>query len=193
MKLCTNGKRNAYHWHFKKALSNFIRMKLLEEPETATIQVLCTKARHKLILRELCPVDDWSRDGFIEMNNDHSEKLLSVLTKMCENQNLLEDKMNALTEKVTTVQNGQNDNQNHYNNYKNNRGRGNYCGRNNNDRGVIEEDIIKTIMEMDDTEITTIEEITEAEVIGEETIEEISPITFLTIITEIVIRMMKLQ
>ena len=117
---------------FKKAMPNFIRLKLLEEPETATIQELCTKARQKLILRELCPVDDWSRDGFNEMSNDHSEKLLSVLTKMSENQNALEDKMNALTEKVTTVQNGQNDNQNHYNNYKNNRGRGNYRGRNNN-------------------------------------------------------------
>ena len=120
---------------FKKAMPNFIRLKLLEEPETATIQELCTKARQKLILRELCPVDDWSRDGFNEMSNDHSEKLLSVLTKMSENQNALEDKMNALTEKVTTVQNGQNDNQNHYNNYKNNRGRGNYRGRNNNNRG----------------------------------------------------------
>ena len=95
---------------FKKAMPNFIRLKLLEEPETATIQELCTKARQKLILRELCPVDDWSRDGFNEMSNDHSEKLLSVLTKMSENQNALEDKMNALTEKVTNVQNGQNDN-----------------------------------------------------------------------------------
>ena len=53
---------------FKKAMPNFIRLKLLEEPEDATIQELCTKARQKLILRELCPVDDWSRDGFNEMS-----------------------------------------------------------------------------------------------------------------------------
>ena len=59
---------------------------------------------------------------------------------------------------------------------------------------VIEEDIIKTIRVMDDREITTTEEITEAEVIGEETIEEITQtITFLTITTKIMIRMMKLQ
>ena len=43
---------------FKKAMPNFIRLKHLEEPEDATIQELCTKARQKLILRELCPVDD---------------------------------------------------------------------------------------------------------------------------------------
>ena len=120
---------------FKTAMPKFIRLKLLEEPETATIQELCNKARQKPILRELCPVDDWSRDGFKEISIDHSEKLLSVLTKMSENQNALEDKMNALTEKITNVQNGQNNNQNHYNIYRNNRGRGNYRGGNNNSRG----------------------------------------------------------
>ena len=52
---------------FKKALPKFFRLKLLEEPENATNQALCTKARQKLILRELCLVDDWSRDGFNEM------------------------------------------------------------------------------------------------------------------------------
>ena len=32
---------------FKKAMPNFIRLKLLEKPENATIQDLCTKARQK--------------------------------------------------------------------------------------------------------------------------------------------------
>ena len=54
---------------FKKTMPNFIRLKLLEEPEDATIQELCTKAKEKLILRELCLVDDWSRDGFNEMSS----------------------------------------------------------------------------------------------------------------------------
>ena len=43
---------------FKKGMPNFIRRKLLEQPENAIIQEFCTKARPKLILRELCPVDD---------------------------------------------------------------------------------------------------------------------------------------
>ena len=77
---------------FKKAMPNFIRFKLLEESENATNQDLCTKARQKLILRELCPVDDWSRDGFNEMNNDNTDKFLNVITKMSENQTSLESK-----------------------------------------------------------------------------------------------------
>ena len=37
----------------KKAMPIFIRLKLLEEPETATIQELCTKARQKHTKRAL--------------------------------------------------------------------------------------------------------------------------------------------
>ena len=60
---------------FKKARSICIRLKLLEEPKTAHIQKLCSKARQKLKSVELCPVDDWSRDGFNEMSSDSSDKL----------------------------------------------------------------------------------------------------------------------
>ena len=70
---------------FKKAMPNFIKLKLLEEPENATIEELCKKARQKLILGELCPVDDWSRDGLNEMSSVNSEKFLTVLTKLSEN------------------------------------------------------------------------------------------------------------
>ena len=58
---------------------------------------------------------------------------------------------------------------------------------------VIEEDINKTIRVMGDTEIITIEETIEAEVIGEDTKEEITPILTFSIITKRMIRMMKLQ
>ena len=121
---------------FKKAMPKFIRLKMLGDPETATSQDLCTKTRQKLkILRELFPVDDWSQDRFNEISDDHSAKLLGLLTKMSEYQNALKARMNALTEKVTNVQIGQKDNPNHYHNYHNNRGRGNYRGRNNKNRG----------------------------------------------------------
>ena len=89
---------------FNKAMPNFIRLKLLEEPEDATIQELCTKARQKLILRELCPVDGWSRDRLNEMSSENSEKFLTVLTKMSENQNSLENRIDALTQKLNSPQ-----------------------------------------------------------------------------------------
>ena len=117
---------------FKEAMPNFIRLKLLEEPEDATIQELCTKARQKLILRELCPVDDWSRDGFNEMSSENSEKFLSVLTKMSENQNSLENRIDALTQKLNSPQ------QNSSNTYKDNEQQtwqGNFRGRMYQNRG----------------------------------------------------------
>ena len=119
---------------FKKAMPNFTRLKLLEEPENATIQDLCTKARQKLILRELCPVDDWSRDGFNEMNNDNTDKFLNVITKMSENQTSLDEKLNALTEKYNTQQSPNNSGLIYQTSYQNQRGRGNYRGRYNNRR-----------------------------------------------------------
>ena len=117
---------------FKKAMPMFIRLKLLEEPEDATIQELCTKARQKLILRELCPVDDWSRDGFNEMSSEKSEKFLTVLTKMSENQNSIENRIDALTQKLNSPQ------QNSSNTYKDNEKqtwRGNFRGRTYQNRG----------------------------------------------------------
>ena len=117
---------------FKKAMPNFNRLKLLEEPENATIQDLCTKARQKLILRELSPVDDWSRDGFNEMNIDNTDKFLNVITRMSRNQTSLEKKLNALTEKFNTQQSPNNSGLNYQTNYQNQRGRGNYRGRYNN-------------------------------------------------------------
>ena len=60
---------------------NFIQLKFLE-PENATIQEVCPKTRPKMTLRELCPVDDRSRDGFNQMNTNNSERFQTVLTKM---------------------------------------------------------------------------------------------------------------
>ena len=117
---------------FKKAVKNFIRLKLLQEPENATIQDLWTKARQKLILNENCPVDDWSQDGFDEMNIEDTEKILNVIAKKSENQTSLETKLNALTEKFNTQQSRSNSGPNYQNNYQNQRSRYNYRGRYNN-------------------------------------------------------------
>ena len=116
---------------FKKAMPKFIRLKLLEEPETATIQELCTKARKNLILRELCPANDWSRDGFNEISTDESEKLLTVLTTLTEAQSSLEKRFNASTEKVSQPQ--QANARQHFNNHQN--WRRNSRGRFNQNRG----------------------------------------------------------
>ena len=101
---------------FKKAMLNFIRLKLSEETETATIRELFTKTRQKLILRELCPVDDWSRHGFNEISTDNLEKFLTVLTKSTETQTSLENRINALTENISQPQ--QANASQHFNNHQ---------------------------------------------------------------------------
>ena len=116
----------------KKTMENFIRLKLLEEPEDATIRELCTKARQKLIFEELCPVDGWSRDGFNEMSSENSEKFLTVLTKMSERQNSLENRIDDLTRKLNSPQ------QNSSNNFEDNEQqtwRGNFRGPTYQNRG----------------------------------------------------------
>ena len=99
------------------------------------IQDLCPKKRQKLILRELCPVNDWSRDGFNEMNNDNTYKFLNIIIKISENQTSLEPKLKSLAEKFNTQQSPSNSGPNYQYNYQNQRSRDKYRGKYNN-RGI---------------------------------------------------------
>ena len=50
-------------------LSDLNSWKNQKTPQSETLH----ENKSKSILRELCPVDDWSRYGFIEMNNANTE------------------------------------------------------------------------------------------------------------------------
>ena len=50
-------------------MSNFIKRKLLDQNEVATVQDLCTVAGRQLVFFEFCPSDDWTRDAFNEVNS----------------------------------------------------------------------------------------------------------------------------
>ena len=89
-----------------KEMLTFMRPKLLGEPETTTTKELCTKVEQKLILRDLFPLDDWSRDGFNEMSTDASENILVVLTKRIETQISPEERLNTFTEKISQPEQG---------------------------------------------------------------------------------------
>ena len=145
---------------YRKAMPFFIKVKLREEPENATIQDLGTKARQKLTLRKLCIVDDWLHDGFNEMNNDNTEKFLNVIPKISENQTSLETNLNALSEKFNTQQSPSNSGTNDQNIYQNQRGRGNYRGRYNNRgkniEGIFAGDITIAQIIVDRNQVTII-------------------------------------
>ena len=57
---------------FTNAVLNFIKTKLLDQNETATVQDQCTVAGRQLVFSELC--DDWTRDVFNEVSSIHVRK-----------------------------------------------------------------------------------------------------------------------
>ena len=67
-------------------MPNFIKRKLLDQNETATVQDLFTVARRQVVFFELCPSDDWSRDAFNEVSSSLSDNLVGALTKLTQQQ-----------------------------------------------------------------------------------------------------------
>ena len=74
---------------FTNPIPHFIKRKLLDQSEAATVQDLCTVARRQMVLFELCPSDDWTRDAFNEVSSTLSEKLVGALTKLTQQQDQL--------------------------------------------------------------------------------------------------------
>ena len=81
---------------FTNAIPHFIKRKLLDQSETATVQDLCTVARRQMVLFELCPSDDWTRDAFNEVSSTLSENLVGALTKLTQQQDQLKQQTNGL-------------------------------------------------------------------------------------------------
>ena len=85
---------------FIKNMPNWLRIKLMEKPENLTVQELCTIARRSLVLRQLCPVDDWSRGAFAELDENKTDQTSSALAKMTESQTKMENQLEALTKQL---------------------------------------------------------------------------------------------
>ena len=88
---------------FTNAMPNFIKRKLLDQNEAATVQDLCTVARRQMVFFELCPSDDWSRDAFNEVSSSLSENLLGALTKITKQQDELKQQQNELSNQISTL------------------------------------------------------------------------------------------
>ena len=134
-------------------MPNFIKRKLLDQNEAATVQDLCTVARRQMVFFELCPSDDWSRDAFNEVSSSLSENLVGALTKVAQQQDELKQQQTDLSNRISSLNVPQITNQNYprnnqqnyyrgnnrFNNQREFRGRGNFNnrgrGRFNNNRG----------------------------------------------------------
>ena len=130
---------------FKKGMPNYIRAKLLEKEDSKTsVQDLCTIARQQLMLRELCPVDEFSGINAIESEpNPQTDRLIAVMAEWSKQKSDLDSKVDELTKQLkeqnetfknqsdTSKNNSQQDsNQNYRGNNRRGNNRGGYRGRN---------------------------------------------------------------
>ena len=148
----TNERNRRIKEIFTNSMPNFIKRKLLDQNEAATVQDLCTVARRQMVFFELCPSDDWSRDAFNEVSTTLSENLVSALTKLTQQQDEIKQHQTEMSNRINTFscqnignQNYNNDNNqnrnsnyrgnNRYNNSRGYRGRGNFNRGNNRGKG----------------------------------------------------------
>ena len=89
---------------FIRAMPNWLRLKLFELPENATPQEACNAARKNLVLKDLCPTDEWSPGSVSEIQQRVTENLVNALTKMGQAQDSLETKISELTPKFDDSQ-----------------------------------------------------------------------------------------
>ena len=132
--------------YFKKCMPSWLRAKLLEQPETTTVEDLCLLARKQLTIHNLCKIDDYGEGVFSEMSSTISENLVTALSKLTQTQESMENKVNALTkqfeEQIQVREQQSSGSGSSYNNrgsrgrYRGNRGyRGRYNYRGKNYRG----------------------------------------------------------
>ena len=110
---------------FTNAMPNFIKKKLLDQNEAATVQDLCTVVRRQMVFFELCPSDDWSRDAFNEVSSSLSESLVGALTKLTQQEEELKQQQIGLSNRISLLKDIQTTNQNYTRNNQQQYYRGN--------------------------------------------------------------------
>ena len=67
---------------FIKNMPGWLREKLLEQPETTSVENLCLFAREQLSIHNLCKMEDSLMDAFSEMGPTVTDTLVKALTKL---------------------------------------------------------------------------------------------------------------
>ena len=89
---------------FIKAMPGWLRSKIMEQPPATPVEDLCTLARRQMTIRDMCRSDDYPEDGFNEINDTISENLINALSKINQNQDALESKLESLDNKINTAE-----------------------------------------------------------------------------------------
>ena len=85
---------------FIKGMPNWLRSKLIEQPQATTVQELCNLTKKQIMIREVCRKEDYPEDGFNEVNDRASENLISALTKLSTNQEQIEKQINEMRSQI---------------------------------------------------------------------------------------------
>ena len=86
---------------FIKGMPNWLRSKLMEQPQATTVEELYNLTKKQIMIREVCRKEDYPEDGFNEENDRVSENLLSALTKLSTNQEQIEKQINEMRSQIT--------------------------------------------------------------------------------------------
>ena len=88
-----NRKNEQIKRFFIKSMPNWLKPKLLERPNTDTIDQLCTLASQTIEIREMCNRGEYFDDGFNEITESNTDKILKAITVISINQKELEQKL----------------------------------------------------------------------------------------------------
>ena len=88
-----NRKNEQIKRFFIKSMPNWLKPKLLERPDTDTIGQLCTLASEQIAIREMCNREEFFDDGFNEITESNTDKMLKTITVISSNQKELEQKL----------------------------------------------------------------------------------------------------
>ena len=74
-------------------MQNWLKPKLLERPDTDTIDQLCSLASQQIAIREMCNREEYFDEGFNEITESNTCKMLKAMTVISNNQIELEQKV----------------------------------------------------------------------------------------------------
>ena len=93
LQMSENRKNEQIKRFFIKSMPNWLKPKLLERPDTDTIDQLCTLASQQIAIREMCKREEYLDDGFNEITETNTDKMLKAITTISNNQKQLEQKL----------------------------------------------------------------------------------------------------
>ena len=81
-----NRKNEQMKRFFIKSMPNWLKPKLLQRPDTDTIDQLCTLVSQQIAIREMCNREECFDEGFNEITETNTDKMLKAITVISNNQ-----------------------------------------------------------------------------------------------------------